>query len=147
MLFFFFFQAEDGIRDYKVTGVQTCALPIYCEHGIPTAKCGQSGGEHEQGERGRWLLPIRHPPAGQGTGWPPSGGFGSLRTTTMVNLETSAEIAPIAARSGARMAPTAAIVTGISTNVLPCSSFTTMRCTLPSWIRSRTLSTRSRPRT
>src|SRR5688500_20401505 len=25
----FFFQAEDGIRDYKVTGVQTCALPIF----------------------------------------------------------------------------------------------------------------------
>src|SRR5256885_6123795 len=35
VLFFFFFQAEDGIRDYKVTGVQTCALPISrtpCEH-------------------------------------------------------------------------------------------------------------------
>src|SRR3989454_1094004 len=29
MFFFFFFQAEDGIRDYKVTGVQTCALPIF----------------------------------------------------------------------------------------------------------------------
>src|SRR5256885_9783582 len=28
VLSFFFFQAEDGIRDYKVTGVQTCALPI-----------------------------------------------------------------------------------------------------------------------
>src|SRR3989454_7677398 len=28
LLVFFFFQAEDGIRDYKVTGVQTCALPI-----------------------------------------------------------------------------------------------------------------------
>src|SRR5207245_7318729 len=27
-LFFFFFQAEDGIRDATVTGVQTCALPI-----------------------------------------------------------------------------------------------------------------------
>src|SRR5205807_6843222 len=27
-IYFFFFQAEDGIRDYKVTGVQTCALPI-----------------------------------------------------------------------------------------------------------------------
>src|SRR5262249_57089527 len=26
---FFFFQAEDGIRDWSVTGVQTCALPIY----------------------------------------------------------------------------------------------------------------------
>src|SRR5258706_1401908 len=28
--YFFFFQAEDGIRDWSVTGVQTCALPI-CE--------------------------------------------------------------------------------------------------------------------
>src|SRR5438034_5468153 len=28
ILFFFFFQAEDGIRDHCVTGVQTCALPI-----------------------------------------------------------------------------------------------------------------------
>src|SRR5438034_9035238 len=28
MLCFFFFQAEDGIRDHCVTGVQTCALPI-----------------------------------------------------------------------------------------------------------------------
>src|SRR5207253_6249923 len=27
--FFFFFQAEDGIRDGHVTGVQTCALPIF----------------------------------------------------------------------------------------------------------------------
>src|SRR5690606_41034370 len=31
---FFFFQAEDGIRDFHVTGVQTCALPIlYCQPG------------------------------------------------------------------------------------------------------------------
>src|SRR5690606_40537400 len=28
---FFFFQAEDGIRDFHVTGVQTCALPIWAE--------------------------------------------------------------------------------------------------------------------
>src|SRR5687768_17651487 len=28
-MFIFFFQAEDGIRDVAVTGVQTCALPIY----------------------------------------------------------------------------------------------------------------------
>ena len=27
-IFFFFFQAEDGIRDIGLTGVQTCALPI-----------------------------------------------------------------------------------------------------------------------
>src|ERR1022692_4988119 len=30
---FVFFQAEDGIRDYKVTGVQTCALPIWAGAG------------------------------------------------------------------------------------------------------------------
>src|SRR5438552_13939176 len=29
VFFFFFFQAEDGIRDDLVTGVQTCALPIF----------------------------------------------------------------------------------------------------------------------
>src|SRR5205085_8877911 len=29
LIFFFFFQAEDGIRDLTVTGVQTCALPIF----------------------------------------------------------------------------------------------------------------------
>src|SRR5690606_40732557 len=32
----FSFQAEDGIRDFHVTGVQTCALPIYGGHHIPT---------------------------------------------------------------------------------------------------------------
>src|SRR2546427_7400745 len=31
-LLFFFFQAEDGIRDLTVTGVQTCALPISIHH-------------------------------------------------------------------------------------------------------------------
>src|SRR2546430_2621798 len=29
LIYFFFFQAEDGIRDLTVTGVQTCALPIF----------------------------------------------------------------------------------------------------------------------
>src|SRR2546425_6402894 len=33
-LFFFFFQAEDGIRDKLVTGVQTCALPISPRHSM-----------------------------------------------------------------------------------------------------------------
>src|SRR5690606_39566317 len=32
---FFFFQAEDGIRDFHVTGVQTCALPIYAPEAVP----------------------------------------------------------------------------------------------------------------
>src|SRR5688572_31113231 len=34
MIAFFFFQAEDGIRDLTVTGVQTCALPIYPLRGV-----------------------------------------------------------------------------------------------------------------
>src|SRR6476620_80420 len=33
MIVFFFFQAEDGIRDIGVTGVQTCALPIFVDIG------------------------------------------------------------------------------------------------------------------
>src|SRR5690606_40324823 len=42
---FFFFQAEDGIRDFHVTGVQTCALPI-CSTGVLLATEGtlSSGG-------------------------------------------------------------------------------------------------------
>src|SRR2546422_7760926 len=40
---FFFFQAEDGIRDVAVTGVQTCALPILCGTGaLDSALRGQA---------------------------------------------------------------------------------------------------------
>src|SRR5256886_9735185 len=35
-LLLFFFQAEDGIRDLTVTGVQTCALPIFAGSGEPS---------------------------------------------------------------------------------------------------------------
>src|SRR5690606_40945000 len=50
--FFFFFQAEDGIRDFHVTGVQTCALPIF------------DGGAHRELET-EWFLeepadPVPH---------------------------------------------------------------------------------------
>src|SRR3712207_8778762 len=47
---FFFFQAEDGIRDIGVTGVQTCALPIW----VPPGTCGQGPG----------LAPLQGPAAG-----------------------------------------------------------------------------------
>src|SRR5256885_244492 len=58
---FFFFQAEDGIRDYKVTGVQTCALPIL------TAGHGHHGPESDP------TLPPGHGfPPGHGTP-PPHG--------------------------------------------------------------------------
>src|SRR5256885_4124364 len=62
--YFFFFQAEDGIRDYKVTGVQTCALPISTEVWACTAR------RHRLRLRPRWLPPARRAmpgPAGPAT--------------------------------------------------------------------------------
>src|SRR2546426_6655506 len=59
---FFFFQAEDGIRDYKVTGVQTCALPISLERREPLERDGspvreadaeRGSGARAGGTRGR----------------------------------------------------------------------------------------------
>src|SRR2546426_5268206 len=55
---FFFFQAEDGIRDYKVTGVQTCALPILPPRwrrrpdGAPT-RCRRASGAPTQARQRR----------------------------------------------------------------------------------------------
>ena len=42
--YFFFFQAEDGIRDTSVTGVQTCALPIFDDQaGVGSVALGYAG--------------------------------------------------------------------------------------------------------
>src|SRR5437762_13281710 len=56
---FFFFQAEDGIRDTSVTGVQTCALPI-CRrsdrHALPSRTRSRPGAQRRRrggGRRGR----------------------------------------------------------------------------------------------
>src|SRR6185369_9745883 len=56
---FFFFQAEDGIRDSSVTGVQTCALPIFGRdrsHHYPVQPgFGRRGqGDQEGGRRAHW---------------------------------------------------------------------------------------------
>src|SRR5699024_12160315 len=53
----FFFQAEDGIRDRNVTGVQTCALPIF--HPPPARGRGGRQGGHDR---------FRPDPAGVGDG-------------------------------------------------------------------------------
>src|SRR5216684_4912132 len=52
----FFFQAEDGIRDVAVTGVQTCALPIFCPVSQPRANGktrteATAGGERASDDR------------------------------------------------------------------------------------------------
>src|SRR5256885_11224597 len=62
---FFFFQAEDGIRDYKVTGVQTCALPIWeihsreCVDKEMDSLLRDEVGDGDSSERARSLLGRR----------------------------------------------------------------------------------------
>src|SRR5438034_8095035 len=46
-MFYFFFQAEDGIRDHCVTGVQTCALPISA--GSDEGRAGSSERNRDRG--------------------------------------------------------------------------------------------------
>src|SRR4051794_41980819 len=68
IILFFFFQAEDGIRDGRVTGVQTCALPI-CgrERGgdggrarRPADRRGRPGGARgDEGERRGQARPLQ----------------------------------------------------------------------------------------
>src|SRR6266850_5342208 len=66
MFIVFFYQAEDGIRDYKVTGVQTCALPI-----SRRGKAPPGGGPRRAGESGR---PAGWPRAGESPRGRPSAG-------------------------------------------------------------------------
>src|SRR2546430_14794743 len=64
LCFFFFFQAEDGIRDLTVTGVQTCALPI-CPGGaaVPEDRAEAGGAYHARtGAQGQ----LRRPALGPG---------------------------------------------------------------------------------
>src|SRR5256885_12809657 len=66
---YFFFQAEDGIRDYKVTGVQTCALPIW----LPRQRAAPRGRRRRQHgdllpHRRRRLRRARRARAGSGGG-------------------------------------------------------------------------------
>src|SRR3712207_6874716 len=57
-LFFFFFQAEDGIRDIGVTGVQTCALPISILHLPGEMTPGQFGPTRRVGLSARYSLTL-----------------------------------------------------------------------------------------
>src|SRR5947209_17173836 len=50
---FFFFQAEDGIRDIGVTGVQTCALPISFSSRRSTSACAKSARARRSARRRR----------------------------------------------------------------------------------------------
>src|SRR5256885_3875183 len=56
----FFFQAEDGIRDYKVTGVQTCALPIFAARSRGVEEDARHRLLHDRADRrgGRGVSPL-----------------------------------------------------------------------------------------
>src|SRR5690348_17433191 len=60
--FFFFFQAEDGIRDGRVTGVQTCALPISSRDGSLHEERSRGHPDHRRRALG---LARRRPPGAQ----------------------------------------------------------------------------------
>src|SRR2546427_6814160 len=56
---FFFFQAEDGIRDLTVTGVQTCALPIWSAlRGLSKPSRWRFFVKNSETEISRWRAPI-----------------------------------------------------------------------------------------
>src|SRR5205809_4879956 len=75
LICFFFFQAEDGIRDVAVTGVQTCALPI-CEGGFDPVDDGIQAGPGSNARTGSSSMPSStgsKPPSRCGDGrtsWP-----------------------------------------------------------------------------
>src|SRR3712207_8987 len=83
--FFFFFQAEDGIRDIGVTGVQTCALPISGPHGAhPMPRCLPSCPRGRLGRRaflGRGL-------AGAAASAVPRFAFGQSKQVNIYNWDT-----------------------------------------------------------
>src|SRR5260221_10122052 len=79
--FFFFFQAEDGIRDHCVTGVQTCALPICTFPALAGAAQAQE----------KYSLSI----ATGGTGgvyYPLGGGLANLLSKYVPGLQATAEV-------------------------------------------------------
>src|SRR2546425_7335379 len=66
VIFFFFFQAEDGIRDKLVTGVQTCALPISFEKSPASRQSNSVSAASMPDLIARWMplrrAPFRNPP-------------------------------------------------------------------------------------
>src|SRR5216683_7212134 len=58
LLCIFFFQAEDGIRDLIVTGVQTCALPILAPRTFSCRRAGVAGGDVGKGWRSSPVFKI-----------------------------------------------------------------------------------------
>src|SRR5690606_36459739 len=119
----FFFQAEDGIRDFHVTGVQTCALPISDTEEPPGLRRGfEVGG-----------VPGRHPSSGAG-GVPPGLSYvGPQRDLAMLTVSWRP---PTSRPSRASMARRASFDEAISTKPKPRErpvSRSVTTCALVTW--------------
>src|SRR5260370_2914972 len=98
---FFFFQAEDGIRDSSVTGVQTCALPISKYRGKSAASPAPAPSvEHQMQEERPTVEETASRPTGNLPATAPSGGnvprrfSGGLPRWLLADAGTEAEAAP-----------------------------------------------------
>src|SRR6266496_590393 len=103
LLFFFFFQAEDGIRDLYVTGVQTCALPISFASALPNWPAGLWWRRMEE--------PMSHSSyrtalivgAGSGLSASIARVFANANMTVALAARGIEDLAPLAAETGAKL--------------------------------------------
>src|ERR1039457_7058972 len=95
----FFFQAEDGIRDYKVTGVQTCALPISTRVRlvVPTSRSVAPDFDITSGMRKEPPISTNSPRETR-TSPPSASEFNASRTAAALLLTTMVEMAVEIAR-------------------------------------------------
>src|SRR6266850_561076 len=101
MFFFFFFQAEDGIRDYKVTGVQTCALPI----SPPASGIMEPNSANEKAPKIERMAPTIHAAKTMETLLPSraiSAGFRKMPVPIMVPTTMAAEAQAARPRTNSR---------------------------------------------
>src|SRR6478736_7848725 len=119
LFFFFFFQAEDGIRDLTVTGVQTCALPIFEVRSLSpnSFSCTSTLGGTLAGAA------VLGPAAGAAAGaaLPLGAGGKSLAVTTGGSLQPSSPKANTrGSRAKQRKSRRAAFITGLPSRRHAC---------------------------
>src|SRR6266436_7723522 len=119
--FFFFFQAEDGIRDVAVTGVQTCALPISELYGILLGAIGAGA------VGGALALP-----------WVKAR-LGPDRLVAAGTLGTVVALALFGLARDAMAALAASLIAGVSWIAVLSSLNVSAQVALPEWVRGRGL--------
>src|SRR3712207_2720467 len=120
----FFFQAEDGIRDIGVTGVQTCALPIWMGSSSAAIVGGLAVARALAGDRGAALDDDRLFEAAAEAEGPPDNvaaaayggltiGYSSQRGGRAVRLDVTADVAPVV------FLPPEPLTTSVARGLLP----------------------------